>query len=426
MIALICKLEEDVNSTRISLYKIALYLSPLLVIYLIIVILFSTNTLGGDEMNYLEYSQRLMSGKHFSDPSDIRLWWGPGYPLILVPFVVLKSSFLHIRILNPLFLFGALLFLFSTLRLFTRPFTALLITFLAGLYLPFSSKLWFILSETFVFFLVCGLIYYYCSFIWQKSFSLKKLLLASFFFGFLALTKVFYGYVIAACIVLSGIVYLIDKDEKKQRTFLVSIIALVWCLPYLLGTYHLTGNIFYWGTSGGLSLYWMSSPYPQDMGDWFQTSDVFANPELQKNHGRFFEDISSLNEPQKDNALKQRAVENITRYPRKYFMNWIANLSRLVFSFPYSYANQRLIILLYIIPNAILITLLLISVLPALINWKVIPFEIKALLIFTIVILFGTSLLSAYARMFIPVVPFFIVWIAYIYKNFLKIQLLTP
>ena len=169
----------------------------------------------------------------------------------------------------------------------------------------------------------------------------------------------------------------------------------------------------------------MSSPYSQEMGDWFQPSDVFSNPELQKNHGDFFEKISSLNEPQKDMVLKQKAVNNIIRYPGKFFMNWVANLSRLVFSFPFSYANQRLVILIYIIPNSFLVTLLLFSALPALVNWKVIPYEIKVFLVLTTIVVFGTSLLSAYVRFFIPIVPFYIVWITYIYTNFFKIQLLT-
>ena len=424
MIAFMQKLRGNVDSTRINFPKVALYLSPLLVVYLTVVIVLSTNTFQGDEKGYLEYSQRLLSGLYFSNPLDIRLWWGPGYPIILTPFIFLKSPLIIIKIMNSFFLFGGLLYLFLTLRFFIQPFGALLITFLAGLYLPFLSKLWFIYSETFVVFLACGLIYYYSSFIRQKSFSNKKLLMASLFFGFLALTKVFYGFVIAACIGVSGIIYLFYKSEEKRRTFLVCVIALAWCLPYLFGTYILTGKIFYWGTSGGLSLYWMSSPYSQEMGDWFQPSDVFSNPELQKNHGDLFEKITSLNELQMDRALKQKAVENIIRYPGKFFMNWIANLSRLVFSFPFSYAGQRLVILLYIIPNSILVTLLLLSALPALVNWKVVPYEIKALFMFTIIVIFGTSLLSAYARFFIPIVPFYIVWITYIYFNFLKIQLL--
>ncbi len=56
--------------------------------------------------------------------------------------------------------------------------------------------------------------------------------------------------------------------------------ALIWCVPYLLMTYSLTGKPFYWGSSGGLSLYWMSTPYDTEMGDWFSKIDVKERPEL--------------------------------------------------------------------------------------------------------------------------------------------------
>ena len=78
MIAFMQKLRGNVDSTRINFPKVALYLSPLLVVYLTVVIVLSTNTFQGDEKGYLEYSQRLLSGLYFSNPLDIRLWWGPG------------------------------------------------------------------------------------------------------------------------------------------------------------------------------------------------------------------------------------------------------------------------------------------------------------------------------------------------------------
>ena len=52
---------------------------------------------------------------------------------------------------------------------------------------------------------------------------------------------------------------------------LVYALALVWCLPYLAHTYSLTGRWFYWGSSGGMSLYWMSTPYRDG-----QTYDLHA------------------------------------------------------------------------------------------------------------------------------------------------------
>lgn len=69
---------------------------------------------------------------------------------------------------------------------------------------------------------------------------------------------------------------------------LVCGLALLICSPYLVYTYALTGKIFYWGNSGGLSLYWMSSPHPQEFGDWHNPQTLSEIPELETNHGALF------------------------------------------------------------------------------------------------------------------------------------------
>jgi hypothetical protein len=416
---------ESMRIMRINFPKAVIGLLPLLILYILIILLLSVNILQNDEVNYIDYAHRLIEGNYFSDSSDVQLWWGPGYPLILVPFVALNSPLILIHLANAFFLYGGLLFFYSTLSKFLTPLTALIFSLLTGLYLPFLSKMAYVLTETFTYFLVFGLIYFYCSSIRDSELSKKNLFFASFFFGMLALTKVFYGYVIAACILLSILFFIIRRGYKEKRTFLISFLALIMCVPYLYGTYSLTGNVFYWGTSGGISLYWMSSPYAQDMGNWFHPTDVSNIPELYQNHGDFFNKISSLSEPQRDAAFKQQAIENIKAQPKKFFMNWLANISRLLFSFPFSYAPQRLEIILYIIPNAILLSLLLFSIPPAFINLNKIPFEINAILVFAFISFGGTSFVSGYARIFTPIVPFLLTWILFVVNKFYSIRIIT-
>jgi hypothetical protein len=416
---------EKMGTKSFKFRWVAIAFLPLLLVYIIIVVKLSSNTLQGDQANYLFYAGRILTGKYFSDPSDIHLWWGIGYPLVLVPFVALNFPLFTIKLLNSIFLYSAILYLYATLKLFIPPIRALAIAFLAGLYLPFLSKLYFVSTETFVYFLVCGLIYYFCQYLHEESFSGKNLLLASLFFGWLALTKIFFGYVIAASIGLFGILFLLRRNKKIQRSFIICTLAMIWCVPYLIGTYSLTGNIFYWGTSGGESLYWMSTPYLDEMGDWFADTDLKSIPELNANHGAFFEKIASLSEVQKDAAFKQQASVNILGHPIKYFYNWLANLGRLFFDFPFSYQQQRIVILLYFIPNSILITLILFSLIPAFLRWNRIPFEIKALSFISVIAFFGSSLLSAYARMLTPLVPFCIIWIVFIYLRLIEFHLLA-
>ena len=409
----------------INFYRGALVLLPLLFIYTLIVIRFSTNTLQGDEGGYLLYATRIVTGKYFSNPADVHLWWGIGYPLILAPFVALHIPLIFAKILNALFLYGAILFLFHTLKIYIRPIIALAIAFFGGLYLPFLNELPLIFSDTLTFFLVAGLIYYFCRLLKHDPFSPKDLLLAAFFMAYLALTKVFYGYMIPVCLVLSGAFYLWYRNKKFRIMALMCLLSLIFCVPYLIGTFMVTGNVFYWGTSGGMSLYWMSTPYANEFGDWFSYNSVMANPQLNKNHALDFQKITSLSEPAMDAAFKNLAIKNIIHNPKKYFINWLANIGRLIFSYPYSYTQQKITTFYYLVPNAILFTLFLFSLVPTIFRWNQIPCEIKTLLFFAILAFAGTSLLSAYERIFTALVPFLMVWMAFIYFKIIRIHLVN-
>jgi hypothetical protein len=83
-----------------------------------------------------------------------------------------------------------------------------------------------------------------------------------------------------------------------------------WCVPYLLYTHSLTGRTFYWGTNGGMSLYWISTPYPSELGSWFSVTDVKEKPELAP-HREFFAKLEQLSDVERDDALKKQAVYNI-------------------------------------------------------------------------------------------------------------------
>lgn len=88
---------------------------PLLALYLLEVVLFSSPTLVGDEGAYLNYAQHLSQGQ--SPPT---MWWGPGYPLILSAFVILRLPLLVAKLANAVFLFGALVYLHRTLALYVQ------------------------------------------------------------------------------------------------------------------------------------------------------------------------------------------------------------------------------------------------------------------------------------------------------------------
>jgi hypothetical protein len=393
-------------------------LLPLLLLYLALVVLLSTDTFQIDESYYLGYAKRLAQQ---SDSSHLTLWWGPGYPIVLIPFAALDLPLLAARLMNAFFLFGALMYFYGTVSLYIQERYSLLLTYILGLYPPLMREIHLLRTENLVFLLVCGFVFHFC---WLFQDTGKKpfhLLIASLYLAYLALTKIFFGYVILTGLVLSLLVLAWRHKDRVKKTSLVYGLALIWCIPYLLVTYSLTGKVFYWATSGGMSLYWMSSPYAGELGSWFADSDVQALPELSP-HREFFARIASLSEVEMDEAFKKQALDNIIHYPTRYLANWIANIGRLLFSYPFSYTPQKISTYFYLLPNMFLVVFLLVSVYPAVLRRRAIPYEIYALLLFALIALGGTSLLCAYDRQFRPLVPIFLLWLSFAYLRILRIE----
>jgi hypothetical protein len=126
---------------------------PLLVLYALIVIIFSSNTFEGDEGGYIEFAVRLSQGI-FPPYDDVKLWWGPGYPFILAIFVLLKLPLFIARFLNIFFLFGAIVYVYKTLNLYLPNRYAVILSYLLGLYPPFIRAIHLLLTENLVYFLI--------------------------------------------------------------------------------------------------------------------------------------------------------------------------------------------------------------------------------------------------------------------------------
>jgi hypothetical protein len=265
-------------------------------------------------------------------------------------------------------------------------------------------------------------VFHFCKLFRGTEKKTFHLVVASLYLAFLALTKIFFGYVILAGLVLSLLLFVWRRQDPQKKTALFYGLALIWCIPYLLVTYSWTGKVFYWATSGGMSLYWMASPYAGELGSWFSDDDVQALPELAP-HREFFAGLADLSEVERDGAIKKQALENIIHHPLGYLRNWIANVGRLLFSYPYSYTPQKLSTYFYLLPNMFLVVFLLLSVYPAFLRRRAIPYEIYALLLFTSIALGGTSLLCAYDRQFRPLVPILLLWLAFVSVRILRIEL---
>lgn len=390
-----------------------LKLLPLLLLYLLIVVFHLPTPLDGDEGRYIVYARNLSLG-HYS-PGELELINGPGYPLVLLPFILLKAPWWTARTLNALFLFLAILYFFCTLRHYLKESRAFYAAFALGLNPLFLKEMHLLYTEVFAIFLISGLIFHFCKAHGREEGNRRELGIAAFYLGFLALTKVFYGYVLLAGLIFFLFVFWIKKNEALKKTFWLYFFALLFCAPYLLYTYSLTGKPFLWGTSGGACLHWMSSPFGEELGDWrgnrMGQLQAFGVPETVARHGKLFEEISSLHQVEADVKFLTEALKNIYAHPLKFIKNWICNVGRLLFDYPFSYTSQRMSTLFNIGINMFIAVFSVVCAYLSFIGRKKIPFEIFSLLFFAVISFGGNSLLCAYERLFRVLVPIFSLWI---------------
>jgi hypothetical protein len=398
-------------------------LLPLLVLYVLVVLYASSNVISDDQVRYVWFANNLAHG-YYSPRYHINLWSGPGYPILLLPFVLLNLPWLAAKLLNALLLFLAILYFHSTLRLYIRERPAFYFSCLLGVYLPFLRYTHLLLTEELALFLLCGFLFHFCKLCRSGKTRWGELAIASIYLAYLALTKIFLGYVILTGLILSMALYLWKRGSALKRTVLVCCFALLCCSPYLAYTYSLTGRIFYWGNSAGISLYWISNPKESELGSWFSPERVLENPGQFQPHVGFFRELERLPSIQQDDELKRRAFYNITHYPRTFVKNWLANVGRLLFSYPYAYTQQKLSTYFYVIPNMFLFVLSILLIYPTYMARKLIPHEIYAMMSFGIIYLGGTSLLSGvFPRQSMLVVPVLFLWIIYTLMRVLEFRI---
>src|ERR1700749_1174588 len=107
---------------------------PFLFFYAYVIVINKWPTLYGDEIRYADFAWNLLHGYYSPPPPHINLWNGPGYPLLLVPFMALKIHALYITMLNAVFQYLAVVFLYKALRLITNNKIALIFSLLLAVY----------------------------------------------------------------------------------------------------------------------------------------------------------------------------------------------------------------------------------------------------------------------------------------------------
>jgi 4-amino-4-deoxy-L-arabinose transferase-like glycosyltransferase len=400
---------------------------PFLFFYAYVTVINKWPTLYGDEIRYADFAWALLHG-HYSPPSPhINLWNGPGYPLVIAPFMALHVHALYITLLNAVFEYLAVVFLFKALKIITNRKIALTFSILLAVYPDNFAILPILYTEAFTGFLVSAFIYSLTLCYTLKS--VRHGLLAGFILGCLTLTKVIFGYVLIIGLVIYLVLLLVKKNKGYYfRPVYILLTALVVTLPWLTYTYHITGRVFYWGDAGGMSLYWMSSPYEHEYGDWklpelsnHQYPISFKSAEgvalLKKNHSKEMAFILKHNELQQDDLFKQAALRNIRQHPLKFAENYYYNCSRMLFNFPYSYSYQDGAVVGNILRGSLILWMSVIALFSTFLNWRCITWPVKFALFITGVYLLLSGALSAYPRQLDVVVPVLLFWIGYLAAN---------
>lgn len=119
-----------------------------------------------------------------------------------------------------------------------------------ALYYSSYSYMALIITEAFTVLLVTLFIYSL-----SKTFNSQKnkyFYFSGFILGYIALTKVIFGYVLLILLLGSILLWVFNrKGNNYKNSVLIMLIAFKTVMPYLIYTYNLTVKIFYWGNSGG-------------------------------------------------------------------------------------------------------------------------------------------------------------------------------
>jgi 4-amino-4-deoxy-L-arabinose transferase-like glycosyltransferase len=412
----------------IAFKKTIIGLLPLIGLYFILIISFGHNELIADEGRHVEYALNLTNG-YYTDLENPSFRNGPGYPLLIAPLLALGISNVFITLINALLLFGAVLFFYKTIVNYVGHKKALAFSYLLGLYPPFFKWLVYLHSEALAVFLVCGFLFHFMAL--HKNYSKKHLLISASFLGLLVLTKVIFAYVIIALFIFYFFVFMFKKSRKVKSSLVVLSIGFLFCVPYLGYTYAVTGEKFMLGTQGGEILYWRSTPFENEYGDWISsdvvagndTAEYYTTADITKNHGSFFEEIQALPHVERDARFKEKAIQNMKEHPLKYLKNTGASALRLFFNSPYSYTIQKPSTFFYFLPNLFFVIFLFSATYLGITKRASVSFELRFIALMALIFIGGLILLDGRVRHLIPAIPLILAVFVIIHDKFLAISL---
>lgn len=408
---------------------------PFLIFYISLVFIFPTSGTYGDESRYLTYARYMIDGTlPQTNPEFDHLGNGPGYSIILIPFIALHTPLICITVLNAVLLYLSIVLLFKTAIKYCSFRKSFLISLFWGLFINSYVYIDKILPEILANFLICLLLFNLTN-AFKSEKSKKYIFLSGFVFGYMALVKPIFGYVLLTLMICTVALWLFNrKVDSYRNTIVILVIALTTTMPYLAHTYKVTGKLFYWSTLGGNNLYWATETDPYEYGSWFPDPGLTVDPnekathlvnfqeQVKLKHEKDFEEIYKYHGVQQDEVYRKLAINNIKSHPDKYLINCISNLGRILFNLPYSYKLQSPLTLIRFPFNGILVVLMLFTLVSSFRKWRRIEYSLRFALMLSAIYLGGSLLGCAETRMFTVIVPVILLWVSYNFERNFKIN----
>jgi hypothetical protein len=368
----------------------------------------------GDEGPLIAAAHRLLHG-HYAVLGTMNgtqyLWHGPGLPAVLAPLVALDIPLGGLRMTSPLLMFASALMFYRLLRLRLTPRAALIGAYALGLYGPAYYVLGTVAKDPLALLLsICALdaTARYLMFGRRRHAAFAGLSL-----GALAMTRLEYGWVITLALAAGLLWWLFtrlrhgaapERTQIVRRVALVCAMGLIACLPWLTYTYAITDHLFYWGNSGGVSVYWMSSPRASQLGEWHAAHSVFRDPALAV-YRPFFHHLASLGPLRSDLELRHVALVQALGHPAKYALNVLANIGRTFIGFPFSFTLPIAIVVGMILINGTMLTGVVAAGAWLARSKRPLPPETVPFLVFAGLGLAVHLIPSAEPRMVLPLIP---------------------
>ncbi|MDB5104774.1 MAG: hypothetical protein JWP91_2463 [Fibrobacteres bacterium] len=410
----------------------------------------------GDGWRYLLNARHILDG-YFAGPDTLMFWNGPGYPLFLAPFLALGIPMAVVRLANAVFLSLAVAHFQGALRLAGIEKRSLAYAYGMGLLLLLHGPLLgMVMTESLSAFLVCGAAWHYGAATRGGGRAGRHACLAGLHLGYLALTKVFFGYVLEAALPIAAGLWLWSvRGGRKRRggipeasghpgpggerrpgeirrasgaAALACASGLLLCAPWLAHTWAKTGKANLWGNSGGFQLYFMSLPEREYFGDWINFEALLENPEYFRNHADFIRETLKLDYVAQDGVFKKEAIRNCREHPGKCILNWRANVNRMAFGFPNTYypgsqtelatGNRA-----FVFAFPFMVCLLL--AVPGWLGRRSVPPWVQGCLAFACLSLGGMSLVCAIPRQVFPLLPMLGLWCMAVVERALEIRIVA-